>query len=129
MDLNLLDVTFDDTFSDLVDVVLDSDDSALLPDFWCRRVDSMKNRVTESGVWWEWQHPKKMVADAIMESKRVGSSRSGEIKATARKGKGRFELKSVIQDGEYIVALVGTDGRESGTPICEPNNSLCYRNS
>ena len=56
-----------------------------------------------------------------MEGKRGVSPRTGAVKTRprSRKGKGNFELRSVIEEGEYVVALVGKEGGESGTPICE----------
>ncbi|KIM26188.1 hypothetical protein M408DRAFT_330748 [Serendipita vermifera MAFF 305830] len=115
-------VSFDDTFSDLVDFYTQFDNTAPIPDFWGRRVDPTRNKATESGVWWEWQMPKKRIADAIMENRqpRLHVSKRSTGKQREGKEKGEFELRSVFEEGEYIVALVGSEGKERGAPVCIP---------
>lgn len=105
-------VSFEDTFSDLVEIILESDDSATLPDFWCKRNDSSRNRATDSGVWWECQTAGKRIVDAIMEEKRVDAR---PLNKEPRQG--NFEIRSVLEEGEYLVALVGHDGKERGQPV------------
>jgi hypothetical protein len=118
-DLHLLVVSFEDTFSDLVEIILESDNSATLPDFWCKRNDSSKNRATDSGVWWECQTADKKIVDAIMEGKRIGAPGSGGVAPRLKNvpKQQNFEIRSVLEDGEYLVALVGQDGKERGQPV------------
>jgi hypothetical protein len=111
-------ISFEDTFSDLVEMILESDNSATLPDFWCKRSDSSKNQATDSGVWWECQTADRRIADVIMEEKRTGT-RPGKprrlVKTESKEQK--FEIRSVLENGEYLVALVEQDGRERGMPV------------
>jgi hypothetical protein len=118
-DLHIPVISFEDTFSDLVEMILESDNSATLPDFWCKRNDSSKNQATDSGVWWECQTADRRIAEVIMEEKRVGKAGSGELgRLVKNKPKQRkFEIRSVLEDGEYLVALVGQDGGERGMPV------------
>ena len=82
------------------------DNDAPLPDFWSKRVDPNQNRVTASGVWWEWQDPSTRVADVIMKKKKDGSKVS-------------IGIESVSKESEYVVALVEKDEKEGGMPIGE----------
>jgi hypothetical protein len=111
-------VSFEDTFSDLVETILDSDNAANLPDFWCKRHDSSKNQATDSGMWWECQTSNRRVVEAILEEKHIG--KHGEEVGTRMSGgkaQRKVEIRSVLKDGEYLVALVGRDGVESGVPV------------
>jgi hypothetical protein len=118
-DLHVPVISFEDTFSDLVEMILESDDSATLPDFWCKRNDSSKNQVTDSGVWWECQTADRKIADVIMEEKRTRTPRPGKHRRVVKNDpkEQKFEIRSVLENGEYLVALVGEDGRERGVPV------------
>jgi hypothetical protein len=101
-----------------VETILDSDNAADLPDFWCKRHDRSKNQATDSGIWWEYQLSSRRVVEAILEEKRIGiheeETRTGMSREQERRN---VEIRSVLKDGEYLVALVGKDGVESGVPV------------
>jgi hypothetical protein len=100
-------------------MILESDNSATLPDFWCKRNDSSKNRATDSGVWWECQTADRRIAEVIMEEKRTAAPGSGKPRRPVKNEtkEPKFEIRSVLENGEYLVALVGQDGRERGMPV------------
>jgi hypothetical protein len=88
------------TFCALADDFTDFNSESFLPDFWVKEVDSNRNCITESGVWWEWQDPSKQVIDVIRK--------------TGHKG-----IQTVRKKEEYIVALVKKGEAENGMPIGE----------
>jgi hypothetical protein len=101
-----LDISLDQTFGELADVVLNNDDDAVLPDFWSKKVDHERNRVTHSGVTWEWQDPSKKVLDVFMRKKEDGQKES-------------LGIEKVTKEGEYVVALVQKDKKEGPLPVGE----------
>jgi hypothetical protein len=109
----------------LIEAILDSDNAAYLPDFWCKRHDRSKNQATDSGMWWECQIPSKRVLEAILEEKRIIMERekAGHGSNTEQERR-KVEIRSVLKDGEYLVALVGKDGVESGVPVGQSVLSL-----
>lgn len=113
-------ISFEDTFSDLVEIILESDNAASLPDFWCRRNDVSKNQVTESAAWWECQAARTRVADAIMNRKPGENRNSGNETRESR----NVDIRSVITEGEYLVVLVAKGGAENGFPVGRPVSFL-----
>lgn len=101
-----LDISLDTTFGELADAVLNNDDNALLPDFWSRKIDHSHNRVTTSGVMWEWQDPNEKVL-AVLTREREGGKKEC------------LRIEKVVKDGEYVVALVRKDEREGPMPVGE----------
>jgi hypothetical protein len=97
-----LDITLDQNFGELADIVLNGDD--VLPDFWSKKIDHDRNRVTPSGVTWEWQDPCTRVLDVFMKKKKDGQKES-------------LGIEKVSREGEYVVALVLKDGKEFPMPI------------
>ena len=108
-------ISFNDTFADLSNIILEKDLSLPLPDFWIKRTCGTKNRVTNSGVWWEWQRPNIRVLDAIPQP-RTGMKEMG------------VGVKMVVAVGEYVVVLVEKDERECEMPIGAPSLSKILEN-
>ena len=67
----------------------------------------------------------RRVVEAILEEKRIGTH-GGEAGSgmSREQERGKVEIRSVLKDGEYLVALVGKDGVESGVPVGQSVPSL-----
>jgi hypothetical protein len=97
-------ITLDHTFSALADSVTNFDNDEPLPDFWSKKRDPEQNRVTPSGIWWEWQDPSMNVVDVIRRKNEYGENES-------------LGIESVVKEGEYVVVLLKENEMERGMPI------------
>ena len=60
----------------------------------------------------------RRVVEAILEEKRIGKHEEEAGTGISREQERRkVEIRSVLKDGEYLVALVEKDGVESGMPV------------
>jgi hypothetical protein len=94
-----LDISPDQTFGELAAHVLVNNDDAELPHFLCKKIDHDQNRVTSSGVTWEWQDPCTRVLDVLMRKKNDGQKES-------------LGIEKVTKQGEHIIALALKNGKE-----------------
>jgi hypothetical protein len=101
-------VSFNDTFADLSNIILEGNLDLDLPDFWIKKNCGTKNRATNSGVWWEWQHPKIRVSDALPKPY-TGMNEMG------------IRVKTVVGMGDYVVILIKKDEQECEMPIGAPS--------
>jgi len=96
----------DFTFRDLIYAFQKANKDAFLPDFWSKKKDCKQNCVTTSTTWWEYQHPRIKVLDAITKQNQTGERES-------------LGIERVIREKEYVIALVEMDEVEKGVPIGE----------
>ena len=89
------------TFRDLIYDYLLSTNSKTITDFWCKRRDPAKNRVTDSSIWWERQEPARRICEVVMGT---GADES-------------LGIESVTKSGDYVVVLVEEDSKERGVPV------------
>jgi hypothetical protein len=76
-------------------------------------------------MWWEYQVSNRRVVEAILEEKRIGiHEEEAGIGMSREQERRQVEIRSVLKDGEYLVALVGKEGVESGVPVGQSVLSL-----